>query len=470
MTAFQLDTKIINNSINNLSRRILTYEEQVVLGLGLKFLPTPNNNHTILLDEFEQFIRLIKINLHFERNRQQLIEPFIQKFKIPSKWEPKSNPKALTDLLERKRNSLAMSLRNISRRKKTNRNLTNRQRLIFTNLITDKDIRICNADKNMGITIVDNDWYNLEICTQLSNTEFYTKQIPNCIKIKKQLLEIVQKYEQTLTRQERKFLIHRVQTFKSPRFYILPKIHKNPIKGRPIIPSHKWITSGASIWLDHHLDSILAFCPNVIKDSRTLIHILETNSFHKECILITADVNSLYTNIDIDKGIRKVTTFIKKHINNTNLQYCMIECLNLVLRNNYFLFNFEWYHQRKGTAMGTQMAPKYANIYMQFLENILFNKRINTGKNLPALYKRYLDDILIIWKGDETNLQEFLNELNDMDADIKLTWSIDNNITEFLDLIIYKGARFQSTGIFDLRIHRKKLNPYLYIPYTSAIL
>ena len=38
---------------------------------------------------------------------------------------------------------------------------------------------------------------------------------------------------------------------------------------------------------------------------------------------------------------------------------------------------------------------------------------------------------------------------------------------DFLDTVVYKGTRFHSTGIFDLRVHQKITNRYLYIPSNS---
>ena len=42
----------------------------------------------------------------------------------------------------------------------------------------------------------------------------------------------------------------------------------------------------------------------------------------------------------------------------------------LVLEQNYFQFADRMYHQIQGTAMGTKMAPSYANIFMAELEEI----------------------------------------------------------------------------------------------------
>jgi hypothetical protein len=43
----------------------------------------------------------------------------------------------------------------------------------------------------------------------------------------------------------------------------------------------------------------------------------------------------------------------------------------MVLKKNNFIFNGDQYLQINGTAMGTKMAPSYANIFMGKLEKQL---------------------------------------------------------------------------------------------------
>jgi hypothetical protein len=50
------------------------------------------------------------------------------------------------------------------------------------------------------------------------------------------------------------------------------------------------------------------------------------------------------------------------------LTECLEEMLTLVLKNNNFTFDGNHYLQINGTAMGTKMAPSYANIFMGDLE------------------------------------------------------------------------------------------------------
>ena len=59
----------------------------------------------------------------------------------------------------------------------------------------------------------------------------------------------------------------------------------------------------------------------------------------------------------------------------------MTDLLGIVLKQNYFQFTDKMYHQIQGIAMGTKMAPSYANIFMAELEEKLLPIK-------PLLWKR----------------------------------------------------------------------------------
>ena len=52
----------------------------------------------------------------------------------------------------------------------------------------------------------------------------------------------------------------------------------------------------------------------------------------------------------------------------------LLECLETVLSGNIFTFNEEYYLQKIGTAMGTRLAPTYAQIFMGWLEEDFLEK------------------------------------------------------------------------------------------------
>ena len=63
------------------------------------------------------------------------------------------------------------------------------------------------------------------------------------------------------------------------------------------------------------------------------------------------------------------------------------ELLSIVLTKNYFQFADQMYHQVQGTAMGTKMAPAYANIFMAELEESL----LQNYHTQPVIWKRYIE-------------------------------------------------------------------------------
>ena len=100
----------------------------------------------------------------------------------------------------------------------------------------------------------------------------------------------------------------------------------------------------------------------------------------------------------------------------------MKDLLDIVIKQNYFQFADKMYHQVQGTAMGTKMAPSYANIFMAELEEqLLANYPIE-----PALWKRFIDDILCIWPGPTSEFKEFLKYLNEAHPTINSEYSNTN--------------------------------------------
>ena len=70
----------------------------------------------------------------------------------------------------------------------------------------------------------------------------------------------------------------------------------------------------------------------------------------------------------------------------------LINLLEIVLKNNTFQFNGKSYIQLQGTAMGTKLAPAYANIFMGKLEHTI----LSSAPLKPSYYRRYIDDVLIL--------------------------------------------------------------------------
>ena len=110
---------------------------------------------------------------------------------------------------------------------------------------------------------------------------------------------------------------------------------------------------------------------------------------------------SLYTNIPHEEGIQSALHFLTNH----SESYKHPEQPNPeVLGELKTEFNEQFYLQIQGTAMGTKMARAYANIFMDKLEEYL----INLAPNHIHTWKRFMDDIFIIWTGTTAEFEQYM--------------------------------------------------------------
>lgn len=356
-------------------------------------------------------------------------------------------------------------------------------------LLHDRSVTIKPADKNLGLVLVDTRWYDAELQRMLADRTTYAtfdnsisidgrrrrctvQQLPVQLLqqlqvLAKRFFAVLLEWQPLLAEQMNKFLQRRVTptTAAVPRIYLLIKVHKaSGLCGRPIVPSTRWVTTPASILADHLLQDIVrrAHIPWLVKDTKSLIVDLEQSPLSsRDGIFVTADIASLYTNIDTPLGLRLVRDFlIEQQVPSERIELLMA-LLSFVMENSYLSFQGAVYHQVDGTAMGTSVAPVYANIVVYMLERDIVR---DMGADL-RIYRRFLDDIFAFISCERAG--EFQSRLNSMTPKLRFEFSSDPHEAAFLDLQVYKGERFARSAVFDLRVHQKKMNLYLYIPFGS---
>ena len=236
---------------------------------------------------------------------------------------------------------------------------------------------------------------------------------------------------------------------RTPIFYMLPKIHKPDNPGRPIISGCNSPSANLSVFLDHYLKPIVQHLPSYIKDTDDFLKtVLDTNTIiPPNSILVTLDVQSLYTNIPQDEGTRICLTALGNFYENRlplPLGH-LRQMFHYILKYNYFGFNDKFYLQIHGTTMGTTFAPNYSNIFMGDFE---YKALKNAPNNLqPLIWKRFIDDIFMIWTHGEESLLQFYNFLNDLHPTIKFDIEYSTQEIHFLDTTIYfnKDNKLEST-------------------------
>ena len=88
--------------------------------------------------------------------------------------------------------------------------------------------------------------------------------------------------------------------------------------------------------------------------------------------------------------------------------------LEFGLKTTYFQFQGSFYEQINGAAMGSPISPIVANLFMEEFEV----RAIQTAKNPPKMWKRFVDDTCVILSS--ANKEEFFHHINSIDPRIQI--------------------------------------------------
>ena len=140
----------------------------------------------------------------------------------------------------------------------------------------------------------------------------------------------------------------------------------------------------------------------------------------------------------------------------------IIRLLKLVLEKNNFGFNGEHYLQIAGTAMGTRVAPSFANSFMGHFEE----KYVYTYRLQPWCWFRFVDDIKFLWPHGRDELDRFIHYLNHETqyGTIKFTAHISETSNDFLDTSLY----YTPEGNIAFKLYSKPTDKHNYLRYDSC--
>lgn len=444
--------------IVNLARSFEPQKHQVdLLQKGLTFVPTPDKVPLkTLTQEVEGFVRQVKLkSCWFLQDRQ--LEP-LAKFRTPSIFEPPAG--SYPPEIENLHITLKQQLRKLPFKNRESRNLSDPEIRAIDELKEDKNIVIKKADKGSAIVVMDREDYVFEAERQLKVQRHYRQiarpQYPdNCVHFNRILDEMHRL--QLISTKERRFLYANTDA-RERIFYLLPKIHKENAKwtvpqrippGRPIVSDVNSESYNISQFIDYHLAPYATGHSAYVKNTYDFLKKLDTIATNPQSLLVSLDVDSLYTNIDNKLGIEAVSAAFST--DPKPIHPYILQLLKLSLEGNDFQFNGKHYLQISGTAMGKKFAPHYADITMAYWEE----QNLHRCDKQPRLYLRYLDDIFMIWEHSVSDFQTLFNILNTAHPNITLKSNIQTQELEFLDVLVYKGKKFNESGCFDTKVFFK---------------
>ena len=116
---------------------------------------------------------------------------------------------------------------------------------------------------------------------------------------------------------------------------------------------------------------------------------------------------------------------------------------------------------KKGIAMGSPISSIIAEIYLQHIEQT-YTKHWLESEEI-TYYRRYVDDILIIYNINHTNEQKISQYINNIHKNLHFKpTNEEHNTISYLDLLIHRND-----NNLDLSIYRKPTSTDICIHYLS---
>ena len=450
----------------NLSKHFsISPSQSSLLMKGLTFIPSVQKmkdfKHQLRLD-LQKYHRRIKLEVFFEgkKTKKQRL-PFTHN----SDWTPALSrlPKQVGQLIT----ADEYAFKNLNWNLKPRPNLQREELRALNTLKNLREIVIKPADKGNAIVIMDREQYVWEGERQLNISDHYKPlEKPIYLETMKQIRKILeQMYDRGIINSKQREYLSGSGTPRMRRFYLLPKIHKEPEKwsipheippGRPIVSDCNSETYQTAEYIEYFLNPISQKHPSYLKDTYDFIQKVKDISVPSGAFLFTIDIDSLYTNIETEAGLQAVRECMLQYPDPKRPDDYILKLLDINLNKNDFEFNSKYYLQVKGTAMGKKFAPSYANIFMAKWEQ----SALDSCTKKPLYYYRFLDDIWGVWSYSMDDFKDFAEHLNAHQKSIKIKYTIDLTEVNFLDVVSYKGQKFENTGQLDFKVYFKETDTH----------
>ena len=302
-----------------------------LLGLGLKFFPTPRCTNTWnKLKELSipKFQRAIHLRFHFARTNNTPDDTYDPKIYVRSNWTPPHwtlPPVVMKEHLDK----FSSALGKLFKKRMGKTNLLPYQTRALQLLQQQQDFLVCPCDKNLGPAIIEcDDYINIAMWDHLLDERTYRQLTDADCNSHKQHLEQeirswMKTYNKTLTKMECVFLKQGLEHNKKAfaGFYLTFKAHKfklgqnvTHLKSRPIIAFPGSLLHPLGIWTERKLQTVAKRQVSYFRYSYELHQKLCSTKYPPNGKLFTADTISMYTNIPTNMAIMLIAKYIRKSV------------------------------------------------------------------------------------------------------------------------------------------------------------
>ena len=304
------------------------------------------------------------------------------------------------------------------------------------------DIVVRRADKSQLFVVLDSLEYNRKAQDILDDAQKFKKISKNPVDdLKKKANDLITAANKHTVSQK---LLKITGEYKPGYFYGTVKTHKEGNPLRPIISQIPLPT----YTLAKKLNEILSpYVPTTysLRSSAEFVDMLKTSE--RRGLLASLDVTNLFTNVPVERTIKILTDYA---YNDPSLpppefpDYIMASLLRLCTTQAPFRSpTGQLYYQTDGIAMGSPLGILFAQAFMASVEETVLNE-LDTK---PALYCRYIDDVLIDIQ-DSDKLTHLKNKLEETSG-LKFTSekSLSHKLN-FLDVTIDASSNKFITSVY----------------------
>ena len=265
-------------------------------------------------------------------------------------------------LKEGEADELRVEVKNLLKKAKTPRSNISREEFQAINELKRDDSRIIlTADKGVAMVVLDKEEY-IKKAKHLLNQPTYKKIAEDpTSKQKARLIKLLKNIKAEGGITEDKYKKMYPTGAGAPKFYGLPKIHKQDTPLRPIVSSTGTVSYNTAKELASILKPLVGLSSHHLKNTKDFIQQLKEVKLQQDETIISYDIKALFISVPIqpvldiiknklenDQQLQQRTSMTVSHITSL-LEYC--------LRSTYFVFQGEYYEQLEGAAMGSPLSP-----------------------------------------------------------------------------------------------------------------
>ena len=314
-------------------------------------------------------------------------------------------------------------------------------------LKSNENIIIRRADKTAAFVIMRKEEYLNKMDNILSDTTKFKKITRNPTDtIKKKINTIIKKIHATKSTIRLPVL---TGEYSAGYAYGTVKTHKN---GNPLRPIISQIPTPSYLLAKKLNDILTPYIPNdyALASAQDFLEILKTTPQSQNNIIASLDVESLFTNVPVDRTIEFILDRVYRCNDTPSLDIPedqLRELLKICTKEAPFTCpRGEMYCQIDGVAMGSPLGVLFANFFMGSTESTVVKKQ------RPAIYARYVDDIFVCIK--DTSELLLLKEELQKSSGLNFTYEESKEgRLPFLDILVTaQEAGFKTT------VYTKKTN------------